>query len=62
VQIDVPLERVAWGIFVRHDDKTHSFTDCASFAVMRQMDIHQAFAFDHHFVQAGFALLPPRSE
>ena len=34
-----------------------SLTDVSSFVCMRDRGIHRAFAFDEHFVQAGFELL-----
>ena len=34
-------------------------TDCTSFAVMKEFGITEVFAFDHHFEQMGFILLPP---
>jgi predicted nucleic acid-binding protein len=36
------------------DDKAWSLTDCISFHVMRQHNIHRALTFDHHFEQAGY--------
>jgi len=46
--------------FVRHSDKEWSFTDCASFVIMRERKLEQAFTTDHHFRQAGFdAMLKP---
>ncbi len=33
-------------------------TDCTSFAVMKEFGITEVFAFDHHFEQMGFILLP----
>jgi predicted nucleic acid-binding protein len=33
-------------------------TDCISFIVMQQHGITTAFAFDHHFTQAGFTQQP----
>lgn len=40
--------------FVKHHDKTWSFTDCFSFCVMQERKIQQALASDDHFRQAGF--------
>ena len=54
VRITKTLEDQAWEIFARYDDKDCSFTDCTSFAVMRQLDITTAFAFGDHFEQFGF--------
>lgn len=43
----------------RHGDQTFSFTDCASFALMRSMGIDEAFTFDRtDFLAAGFIPLP----
>jgi predicted nucleic acid-binding protein len=44
-------------LFRKHNDKDWSFTDCVSFAVMRELRIRDAFTADHHFKQAGFGLL-----
>lgn len=44
----------ALGEFRRHADKDWSFTDCASFIIMRELRIRDAFTTDHHFRQAGF--------
>jgi predicted nucleic acid-binding protein len=54
VRISEAVEDQAWEIFARYDDKDLSFTDCTSFAVMRQLGITTAFAFDEHFGQFGF--------
>jgi predicted nucleic acid-binding protein len=45
--------RQAWSVFHRYDDKSWSFTDCASKVVIEQMNISEAFTFDHHFKQFG---------
>jgi uncharacterized protein len=51
-------ERDALELFEKLADQGVSFTDCLSFALMRQHGIRQAFAFDRHFETAGFALWP----
>ncbi len=43
--------REAWRIFRTYGDKTWSFTDCASYALMKRLRISQAFSFDKHFAQ-----------
>ena len=47
-------------LFRRYADKEWSFTDCSSFAVMREMKIQDCFTTDHHFRQAGFVPLLKR--
>ncbi|MEW6108661.1 MAG: PIN domain-containing protein [Nitrospirota bacterium] len=47
----------AWKILEKYDDKDFSFTDCTSFALMERLKIGNAFAFDSHFRQFGFALI-----
>jgi uncharacterized protein len=44
-------------LFRRYQDKEWSFTDCVSFALMRELRIREAFTTDRHFRQAGFATL-----
>jgi predicted nucleic acid-binding protein len=38
--------------------KAWSFTDCTSFALMRELSVSEAFSFDEHFKEAGFIVLP----
>lgn len=52
--------RQAWAIFEQYDDKSWSFTDCSSKVVMDQINIGQAFAFDHHFHQFGTVHVVPK--
>jgi len=57
---DVPVELVrdatdAW--LARFADQAFSLTDAVSFEIMRREKISTAFAFDRHFVTAGFELL-----
>lgn len=47
--------------FTKQKDKSYSFTDCTSFAVMRELRIAKALATDRHFRQAGFAVVPSES-
>lgn len=54
VWLDELLKRKAWEYFKRHSDKMYSFTDCTSFALMREENIRRYLAFDDHFKQAGF--------
>jgi predicted nucleic acid-binding protein len=51
--------RQAWNVFHQYDDKGWSFTDCASKVVIEQMNISEAFAFDHHFRQFGSVRVVP---
>jgi len=45
-------EAMAW--LHRHDERSYSFVDATSFAVMRQNRITEALAFDGDFSAAGF--------
>lgn len=45
-------------MFQRHTDKRWSFTDCTSFAMMKELEIKTAFAFDRNFEEAGFVRVP----
>lgn len=58
VQVDEGLFREGWRYFQQHRDKDYSLTDCISFVVMKRSGIETAFAFDQHFVQAGFQKAP----
>ncbi|MBX6364692.1 MAG: type II toxin-antitoxin system VapC family toxin [Gemmatimonadetes bacterium] len=48
----------ARSLFRKHHDQAFSFTDCASFAVMRERRIAEAITTDDHFRVAGFQALP----
>jgi len=58
VQVDEGLFGEGWQYFQQHQDKDYSLTDCISFVIMKKLGIETAFAFDQHFVQAGFQKLP----
>ena len=53
---DRELEALRW--FFTWKDQTFSFTDCTSFVVMKDMKIEKAMTSDHHFLTAGFDILP----
>jgi predicted nucleic acid-binding protein len=58
VYSDAALEQAAENILTKHADQDFSLADAVSFALMRQRRITEAFAFDHHFLVAGFVLVP----
>jgi len=49
-------EERAKEIIFTYEDKTFSYTDATTFAVMERTGIKTAFAFDNHFLQFGFTL------
>jgi predicted nucleic acid-binding protein len=59
--IDSERFHAAAELFRSHDDKEWSFTDCVSFALMRELKIQDSFTTDHHFRQAGFNPLLKRA-
>jgi predicted nucleic acid-binding protein len=64
----IPLFRVEWISEGRHrravdmavtaGRKKLSVVDCASFVVMREVGVRQAFCFDRHFREFGFEVVP----
>jgi uncharacterized protein len=60
IEIVPPSNRLfdtALTMYETYSDKRWSFTDCASFCIMKERSIVYALAHDHHFVQAGFTAL-----
>ncbi len=57
VPLTMELYMRAFELFRDRTDKDWSLTDCASFVVMRDRQIHGALTPDEHFVQAGFLAL-----
>jgi uncharacterized protein len=51
----------AWRIVEAFPDQTFSFTHCTSFAIMERLGVHQAFAFDRHFLTYRFGLRRERA-
>ena len=56
--IDPGTFEAALRLFEGRPDKPWSFTDCTSFAVMKDLGIEEAFTFDRNFLEAGFARVP----
>ncbi|MEX2168111.1 MAG: PIN domain-containing protein [Pirellulales bacterium] len=52
----------AIGVYERYQDKDWSFTDCTSYVVMQQLQIREAFSFDHHFRQFGTVTVLPLTD
>jgi predicted nucleic acid-binding protein len=57
IHSDPEIEEAAEAILGQYVDQDFSLVDAVSFAVMRQRSITEAFAFDHHFLTAGFVLV-----
>jgi hypothetical protein len=47
-------------LFFRYRDKDFSYTDCTSFAVMRELRLREALTTDRHFSQMGFSVHPAK--
>jgi len=56
--IDEIIEKESFKIFEKFSDKKLSFTDCTSFALMRRLELNEAFAFDDDFIAVGFEIVP----
>jgi hypothetical protein len=56
--INEDLFEKALQTFQSSGSKTWSFTDCTSFALMRELIVSEAFSFDMHFREAGAQALP----
>jgi len=56
--IDNEIFTEALNIFIRLGDKEWSFTDCTSYAIIKNANITKAVSFDEHFRQFGIEILP----
>jgi len=57
-RIDSDRFEEARDLFFHYRDKDFSFTDCTSFAIMRELRLTHAITTDPHFRQMGFQMLP----
>jgi predicted nucleic acid-binding protein len=62
VRVEALDERAAWTLFCERADKLYSFTDCASFIIMRRLGMTRAMAVDDDFAREGFEVVPPRTK
>ena len=58
VRVSPKDEDAAWFIFADYDDKSFSFTDCTSFAVVRRMNIPVCITLDSDFRSFGLHCIP----
>jgi len=68
----IPMLRVEWVTKAHHASAVAalliaasrhlSLVNCVSFEIMRHLGIREVFAFDRHFADQGFTLLPPNSK
>ena len=58
VRVGPKDQQAAWRIFSDYEDKTFSFTDCTSFAIMRRLGIETAVALDRDFRSFGLTCIP----
>jgi uncharacterized protein len=54
VQVSERLEATALTWLRSHDERQYSFVDATSFAVMRELGVDRALAYDGGFAAAGF--------
>ena len=64
----LPVVEILWASPEDHQAAVHavltanrrdlSLVDCASFQLMRRLAVRRAFAFDRHFVEQGFEIIP----
>jgi predicted nucleic acid-binding protein len=60
--VDSILMQRALALYAERADKAWGLVDCASFVVMADQGITDAFTTDRHFEQAGFRCLLPAAE
>lgn len=55
---DEKTESSAYDLLHKFSDQRFSFVDAVSFAIMNELEINKAFAFDKHFTIVGFTRIP----
>jgi len=55
-------EEEAFNLLKKYNDQEFSFVDATSFIAMRTLGIKDVFAFDQHFIAAGFILVPQQKK
>jgi predicted nucleic acid-binding protein len=53
-----PIEAEAQAMLSKYRDHDFSYVDAVSFTIMKRQKIGKAFAFDKHFLTAGFLTVP----
>jgi len=56
--VDADLDSAAAESLLAADKRDLSLVDCTSFALMRHLQIRNAFTFDRHFAEQGFTCHP----
>ena len=56
--INEELELAAFDLLRQYSDHMFSFVDATSFVMMKSLELKKAFAFDKHFMIAGFIRVP----
>lgn len=56
--IDESQHQAAVNTFLKSNRRQLSLVDCSSFETMRRLGIETAFAFDEHFHEQGFNVIP----
>jgi predicted nucleic acid-binding protein len=57
--VDAETHGRAISVMLTASRRDLSLVDCASFEIMRSLGIKAAFAFDPHFREQGFTVVPP---
>ena len=56
--VDAPAHQAGVTALLTAGRRDLSLVDCVSFDLMRHLGIRRAFAFDRHFAEQGFELVP----